>query len=237
VLLNEVNLGIDYLRQELHARDPRLEVSTGPIMLAKGREVTEGSKAKGKTETTLNGKDVNVTGSQHEYYAAVYRKADKTKDDGGVTLQGTFYIGTDGMFIEQERPGEKQEKSKTNNAISWNKAKDAEFGQSFRGVVVHRFLQHGQELWSAVIHTTPAGHGLDRKEIWPQIKKPAMLSIRPAGPKRCRSFLKNFAGAAGIQNLLKNFAGPAKTRSVQNLRRSSSGKQGMIRKRTKTSSP
>lgn len=63
----------------------------------------------------------------------------------------------------QER-GEKVEEKKK------DPLKDS--GKTFRGIVVHRYEQNHQEFWAGVLHTTPGGHDLDRKDIWPQIEEP-----------------------------------------------------------------
>jgi hypothetical protein len=96
----------------------------------------------------------HVVGRQYEYYPAVHRTGEQ-----GLTPAGTFYVNTLGLFAGQEQG--------KNEAIGWDKA-----GDSFRGIVVHRFKQGKQEFWAGVLHTTPAGKDLNRVDIWPQIKKP-----------------------------------------------------------------
>ena len=117
----------------------------------KGVDLSQGPKmaAQGKMEGE------RVVAKQHEYYPAVYRK----DGENAVKAAGTFYVATDGTFAVQGKAD--------NNQIPWNKRK-----ASFRGIVVHRFSQGGQEFWAGVLHTTPAGKDLDRTEIWPQIEKP-----------------------------------------------------------------
>ncbi|HXT91413.1 MAG TPA: DUF4157 domain-containing protein [Trebonia sp.] len=164
VLINEMNLGIGHLKKAVDESDRNLALSEGPIMLAKGELVTQKSKRKGKVTTRVGKRNYTATGKQHEYYPAVYRKG-----EGGLESAGTFYVDTGGEFIIQDKDSKKE-----NAAIGWDKkaGESDKTGQSFRGVVVHRFVRGGQEFWTGVVHTTPAGSNLDRKEIWPQIRRP-----------------------------------------------------------------
>jgi hypothetical protein len=142
VLFNEMNQGMANVQQAL-AGDADIGVSTGPQMGALG-EVTEGTmKAK-----------------QYEYYPGFYGTKDK-EGLPGLTTKGTFYVNTKGRFVvPPEAPTGTYE-------IPWNKALD-----QFRGIVVHRLEQGGQEVWNGIIHTTPAGTNLHRDEIWKQIRYP-----------------------------------------------------------------
>lgn len=149
VLINEMNLGIKHL--EATTKKRRLGLSKGPIMLAKGQQV-EGGKAGFVTD---DADEKTVVGKQYEFYPAVHR----TEGDQGLEQLGTFYVSTTGEFAVQGKG--------VNQAIPWNK-RDA----TFRGIVVHRFSQGGQEFWAGVLHTTPAGKDLNRKKIWPQIEDP-----------------------------------------------------------------
>jgi hypothetical protein len=161
VLTNEMNLGIKHLARATERTQGRLGLSKGPIMLARGQLLGEGAKSTAGLATGSGEGQQQVGGRQYEYYSAVHRPG----GEHGVELVGTFYVHTDGRFAVQEqthdgRPGR-------NNAIPWNKAE-----KTFRGIVVHCYIQNGQELWTGIIHTTPAGKDLDRTKIWPQISTP-----------------------------------------------------------------
>lgn len=156
VLINEMNLGIKALAAATAATDDRLNLSTGPIMLARAEKRPEG--ATGKAAITVGAGDdaQQVVGRQYEYYPAINR----TGGEQGLTALGTFYVSTAGLFAVQGEHG-------ANSAIGWNKS-----AKSFRGIVVHRYRQGAQEFWAGILHTTPAGKDLDRAKIWPQIRAP-----------------------------------------------------------------
>jgi hypothetical protein len=157
VLINEMNLGIDKLATAAERSEGRLGLSKGPIMLAKGEALGQGESSKGKAAITIGSgqNKQQVLGKQYEYYPAMHRA-------GSLSSAGTFYVSTGGNFAVQHESGE-------NSAIPWNKA-----DKEFRGIVVHRYhdIRTGQEFWAGVLHTTPAGKDLERKNIWPQIKTP-----------------------------------------------------------------
>jgi Domain of unknown function (DUF4157) len=152
VLINEMNLGIGHLRSATKD-DPNLGLSEGPVMLAKGQPLPSGTKSRARVTTGTGKTKQGVGGKQYEYYPALYR----TGTDNDLKSKGTFYVTTEGDFAPQDE--------KENQAIPWDKAK-----KTFRGIVVHRFEQNGQEFWAGVLHTTPAGKDLDRRKIWPQIE-------------------------------------------------------------------
>ncbi|HEY7144997.1 MAG TPA: DUF4157 domain-containing protein [Streptosporangiaceae bacterium] len=160
VLINEMNLGIGQLAAVAGQSESRLGLSTGPIMLAKGQalEKGKGTSAKGKASVMVGTGDdkQQVLGKQYEYYPAMHRAGGAH----GLSRAGTFYVSTSGRFAVQGEEGQ-------NSAIPWDKS-----NKEFRGIVVHRYTQGGQEFWAGVLHTTPAGKDLERKNIWPQIKAP-----------------------------------------------------------------
>src|SRR5579872_257570 len=156
VLINEMNLGIGQLAAATGKTASRLGLSQGPVMLAKGRKTKKGAKGKAAITVGVGADKQQVTGRQYEFYPAMHR----TGGEHGLTSRGTFYVSTAGEFAVQG-------KDRTNSAISWNKA-----GKTYRGIVVHRYAQAGQEFWAGILHTTPAGKDLERTKIWPQISTP-----------------------------------------------------------------
>lgn len=155
VLINEMNLGQAHLAAA--AEKQGLGVSLGPAMLALGQPLRPESKSKSTVTTTTDAGKQRFGGKQFEYYPAVHRQT----GPNALQFKGTFYVTTAGKFVPQDYQAEK------NLAIPWNK-----IHETFRGIVVHRYAQKGQEFWAGVLHTTPAGSGLDRRNIWPQIKDP-----------------------------------------------------------------
>jgi Domain of unknown function (DUF4157) len=157
VLINEMNLGISHLEPKA---DAEFGLSKGPVMLAKGQAL--GADAKSGISVRSGEGEQQVGGKQYEYYPALHRTG-----DNGLEAKGSFYVSTTGEFAPQDR-----DKGK-NLAVPWNKSQDSEEDEAtFRGIVVHRYEQDGQEFWAGVLHTTPAGKDLDRRDIWPQIETP-----------------------------------------------------------------
>jgi len=76
-----------------------------------------------------------------------------------VALHDAFYVDSEGSFHERPTAGPW--------IIPWSKA-----AKTYRGIVVRRYRQQGQEFWVGVIHTTPKGKDLARKNIWTQIDRP-----------------------------------------------------------------
>jgi hypothetical protein len=156
VLINEMNLGIKNLEPKV---GDKFGLSRGPVMLAKGQELNADAKS-----GILVGKQ-RVGAKQYEYYPALHRADDA--NGNGLISNGTFYVRAGGGFAPQDTV------KKENLSVSWDKAlEDEEGNQTSRGIVVHRYEQNHQEFWAGVLHTTPAGKDLDRKQIWPQIEKP-----------------------------------------------------------------
>jgi hypothetical protein len=224
VLINEVNLGINYLETE---GGPGL--SRGPVMLAKGQRIAQDTQEGINLGTEKN--PYRVKAKQYEYYPAVYRTG-----NNGLGFAGSFYVGSTGQFVAQDgsvgnegipwdkdkatpdtvpdlkealeavqkkrakgkpskeegqlEEAQEEEINKTNKTRQEEQRKarflargdrqdaEAEVGAkvnvkaSYRGIVVHRFKQGKQEFWAGVLHTTPGGQDLDRREIWPQIEAP-----------------------------------------------------------------
>ena len=156
VLINEMNLGIKALAAATAATDDRLDLSTGPVMLARAEKRQEGATGKAAITVGTGDDAQQVVGRQYEYYPAINR----TGGEQGLTALGTFYVSTAGQFAVQGDHG-------ANSAIGWNKS-----AKVFRGIVVHRYRQGAQEFWAGILHTTPAGKDLDRAKIWPQIRAP-----------------------------------------------------------------
>jgi Domain of unknown function (DUF4157) len=159
VLINEMNLGIKALATAAEGTQGRLGLSTGPIMLAKGQKLPAGSSRQSPITIGAGDDAQQVVGRQYEYYPAMHRKG----GERGLTPAGTFYVSTGGQFAVQDEAG-------TNSAIPWNKGDKV--AKTFRGIVVHRYQQGGQEFWAGILHTTPAGKDLERTKIWPQIRIP-----------------------------------------------------------------
>jgi hypothetical protein len=155
VLINEMNLGIKALTRAIEKTKGSRGLSSGPIMLAKGQKLPEDSKRKSPVKIGTQ----QFVGRQYEFYPAVHR----SEGPRALTPAGTFYVSSAGQFAVQGEDGE-------NSAIPWNKTDKT--AKTFRGIVVHRYRQAGQEFWAGILHTTPAGKDLQRVNIWPQIKAP-----------------------------------------------------------------